>query len=193
MPSFYERINNEVVEYLANVQLQHKNKWEFVLVPALSVSGFIFSGLFTVATKFYLQNINIPFVEYETERVNHETYIKNIKYPEEFSATFLEDEKGSVLRLLKSWQADISAEQTILGFSTAYDHTFESDQEFAKKNCLVKLIGLNDQLTSLFYPTLSLRGVFPKKIEDYELSQDSDEHLLIKVNFSVDSMGIKFI
>ena len=62
----------------------------------------------SVILQLYAQSVSVSLPEIETgSLVNGVKYIKDIKMPEDFEITFLEDELGLTIRLIEFWREKI--------------------------------------------------------------------------------------
>lgn len=62
----------------------------------------------SVILQLYAQSVTVSLPEIETATlVNGVKYVKDIKIPEDFDITFLEDEFGSTLRIIEYWKEKI--------------------------------------------------------------------------------------
>jgi len=218
--SYYSELTNKVVQYLADLNLQPTNKFEFVILPRLSGGSARQISLNALATtlgnvifKYHIQEIDIPFIEYDMAVAEKGIkYIKDIKYPDSITLKFIDGERGEALRAINGWMALIGTPDFIEGGALGIpdnivtktttttetdrynsfgdDVNFAPDLQFMKMNCLIKLVGQRDSGSSLLYPSILLRRAMPKKISNIKLSQDSEEFLTFDTEFSVDQILI---
>ena len=60
--------------------------------------------------------------------------------------------------------------------------------EYYKANMFIKPLGVQDE--SIVFPTIRVKGAFPKSIESMTFSQDSQDFMTHKVRFSVDTIFV---
>ena len=188
--------------------------------------------------------------------VNGVKYIKDIKMPEDFEITFLEDELGLTIRLIEFWRekivgydnyvmySDTATSKTnvngqdrkiaksnqpnntnksendnyrnslssntkkksdlIQNFSGSTITFFNDDPrglnsigagnqkvkgiEAYKANMTLKPLSLQDDLGIPPFPSFQMKGAFPKSIDSITFSHDSEEIMMHKVKFSVDTI-----
>lgn len=227
----------------------------------------------SIILQLYAQSVTISLPEIETgSLVNGVKYIKDIKMPEDFEITFLEDELGLTLRFIDLWRlkivgydnyvmysdratsktfesknskgdlqtssrpttqkrtqrgqgylakinnesvneiqnfsgstldffndewtADIgtpSSANRNIGREVARKYTYTSGIEAYKANMTLKPLSMQDDLGIPPFPSFQLKGVFPKSIDSMTFSQDSQEFMIHKVKFSVDTIYTRFI
>jgi hypothetical protein len=114
-----------VLDYLRNVDLQSKCRFEFLITrnPAEDIEkgqdlvSNIIDGVAAVGglaadvlvTKFFLQSLEFPSeASYEFQRVNGRQYVKSIVYPDTVKMEFLESEAGIVRRYLTEWMRKVA-------------------------------------------------------------------------------------
>jgi hypothetical protein len=121
--SYYSELTNKVVQYLADLNLQPTNKFEFVILPRLSAGSARQISLNALATtlgnvifKYHIQEIDIPFIEYDMAVAEKGIkYIKDIKYPDSITLKFIDGERGEALRAINGWMALIGTPDFIEG------------------------------------------------------------------------------
>jgi len=202
MASYYSNLTNKVIQYLDDLNLQPMNKFEFVILPRISGGSARQISLNTLSPtlgnimfKFHIQEVDIPFMEYEMETAEEgRKYIKDVKHPETFTIKFIDGEKGEAMRGINGWMALIGTPDFVESgaFGSKLDDTinFAPDLQYMKLNCLLKLIGGRDSGSSLLYPSILFRRAMPKKISNIKVSQESDEFMTFDVEFSVDQVLI---
>lgn len=81
----------------------------------------------SIILQLYAQSITIPLPEIETASlVNGVKYIKDLKMPDEFEISFLEDELGLTLRIIDLWRLKIVGYDNYVMYSDrATSKTFE--------------------------------------------------------------------
>lgn len=122
----FQDFNQSALDYLRNVDLQHKCKFEFSIIrnPFASVGASGVSkgvqvfrtvtgaaGLASdvLISKFFLKSLTFPTgIGFEIERVNNTTYPKAITYPEGVTMTFIDSEAGLVRRYITEWMQAIA-------------------------------------------------------------------------------------
>jgi hypothetical protein len=84
----------------------------------------------SILLQLYAQSVSVSLPEIETNTlVNGVKYIKDIKMPEDFEVTFLEDELGSTLRLIEYWKEKIVGYDNYVQYSdTATSATNVNDK-----------------------------------------------------------------
>jgi len=60
--------------------------------------------------------------------------------------------------------------------------------EYYKANLVVKPLGVQDE--SIFFPTIRVQGAFPKSIDSMTFNHESQEFMIHKVKFSVDTIYV---
>lgn len=202
MASTYSNLTNTVIQYLDNLNLQPLNKFEIVILPRLALATARQVALNTLATtlgnvmfKFHVQEVDIPFLEYEMETAEEGIkYIKDVKHPETFTVKFIDGEKGEAMRCINGWMALIGTPDFIEtgGYGNVFNDKidFAPDLQYMKLNILLKLIGGRDSGNSLLYPSILFRRAKPKKISNIKVSQESDDFMTFDVEFSVDQVLI---
>jgi len=207
----------------------------------------------SILLQLYAQSVTISLPEIETgSLINGVKYIKDIKMPEDFEITFLEDELGLTLRFIDLWRLKIVSydnyvmysdratsgkfnkgddrpltkknknsylaklnnnstdlqnfsgstldffndEGTIptsSGENRANRYKYTTGIESYKANMTLKPLSMQDDLGIPPFPSFQLKGVFPKSIDSMTFSQDSQEFMIHKVKFSVDTIYTRFI
>lgn len=171
----WETVNKKVRDFLETSDFQQKNRFKFFVSDVLS----------STVTLLYLRSITFPVSnDFEYQAVNGHKHVKGVMYPETVAMTFIEDEKGTVLRYLNDWITTI-ADRSVL-FRTSL--IFNDNQEEAKKTGNVLLQTANGEISP--QPVIHLEGLSPKKIDDITVSHDEDGILLYTTNFSVDYVDI---
>ena len=151
----------------------------------------------------YLQTISFPpSIGINFERLHETTYASDVVYPGDVTMTFIEIERGDVMRMLRSWMSDIFVEPdpTNLanyvrsGFDlreakTDNGYVFKSNQRAAKRTGMLILRSVQNNKTPLF-PRVMLYGLKLAAIDNIELDQKNHEPLTISATFSVERVYI---
>jgi hypothetical protein len=116
--SYYSKLTDKTVQYLADLNLQPTNKFEFVILPRFpgtfglggSPRQIALNTLMTtignVIFKYHIQEIDIPFLEYDMGVAEKGIkFIKDVKYPDSISVKFIDGERGEALRAINGWMA----------------------------------------------------------------------------------------
>lgn len=190
---YAKSVNQGVVKVLSRVDLQDKCQFEVTLTSqglsgegiagkALAIAGDVVD---TIAVKFFLQSITIPGQGIEIGQVNGMKHATNAIYPETCTLTFLEDSYGLVRRWLIYWLQQVSVPYAWRGPQNRLirGRVFMDDQEGAKKNARVKMLGPNGLPLQ---PTIRLKGLLPKSIAEDTVSHDSKEIVTFALECSVD-------
>lgn len=201
-PKGLQALNPKIVAQLQKLNLQQKSRFDFLLFrtplsestnsssasllanSALDIAGL---GLDLVVAKVFVQKITVPTMKFQYERINGETYTKDLEYPELVQITFIDDERGLVMRYLQDWFNDVAVPAS--NFSTKKGYIFRDNQEKARRTGILMLQNTRGKLPPT-YPRITYYGLVPKDIGDITIGQDEKDHLTYEVNFSVREVRI---
>lgn len=208
----YGAINEAQVSLMTYLDPQWKNAFEILIYPQVldlsldTLKAVAFAALDTTIARLHIQDITVPFIEFEYEDVNGMKHVKDIKHPEEIEITFIENDIGLVRNYLQYWMNQIAVPNTngfgipsgaslSTGSFTAqnvdpaltFTYSFKDKQQSAKKNAKI----IMQMGTGLPSPAvIQIEGLRYKSIDSWDLSQGSEEPLLIKATFAVDVIRI---
>lgn len=192
---------------------QWQNIFEILIYPQdISFSSpmtVLTAALDTVVARLHIQKVSIPFPTIEYEDFNGIKHVSDIKYPDDMTITFLENDLGIVRNYLKYWQnsildvmdAGIGDEFKRLGATLnrtgspalnpamTSTYKFKENQQAAKKNAKI-ILQMSNGLPSPAGWVL-IEGMKLKSIEPWELSQDSQEPMMITATFAVDMVRMQ--
>lgn len=180
---------NQGTKWLLQV-LDPANKNLFEIIMFMSTFTNLKMGLHSIMdfpiARIYVQSIDVPFMSFEYENYNEVKEIKDLKYPDEISITFVENEVGFVINYLNFWIQQIVQPDYLNGRPNAY--YFKPDQNGVKKNgVIVPLMGLGLPLPGI----ITFKGLKPMGIENITFSHGDGDPLLITCKFSVDDVWFK--
>jgi len=198
-----------------NSAFQATNKFNLLIYKNFSISTATVSDLTGSAldvfstlnesrvANIYLQSINFPpSIGITFERIHETTYASDVVYPGDITVTFIETEKGDVMRMLRSWMADIFVEPDptnlanyirsgfdLRGAKTDNGYVFRSNQRKAKRTGILILRSVKNNKTPVF-PRVMMYGLKLASIDNIELDQKNNEPLIITATFSVERVYI---
>jgi hypothetical protein len=167
---------------------QNKNLFELILYPAnitfgLTAEDLKFLGqaaLDTVIARLYVQSINVSFRDFEYQDYNELKGIRDIKYPDTISMTFIENELGFVRNYIRYWEKSIGDKSLL-----SEQFLFNNNQSITKKNgILVPLMGIGLPNPAV----IRFIGLKFKSWGELTFSHGDGDPMLLTVNFSVDDV-----
>lgn len=171
--------------FYSNVNLQHKCLFEIILYPEhvtslLDPKVFLSAAMDYAVTRFYLYSIQeIPLISIEGIRLGGLQGVKDLIYPETFTATFLSDGTGLVKRYFRTWIDSIASYSFIDN-----DYYFNDDQYASKRVAIIIPIN-NDATPSTEW--IKINGMKIKNVTGITYDHQDPEHELITAEFICDN------
>jgi len=178
-------------EFYGNIGLQNKCLFEIIMTPEIDFTkSFVSIAKSTVAAardflvvRFYLYSIqDLPLTGFEYIRYGGLQAVKDLIYPESFTATFLEDNMGTTKGYLRKWLNDIASYD-----STTKDFIFNDDQSISKRSAIIMPIQ-QDALPSTEW--IKIEGMKIKAVTGIGYDHSSGDTELITVEFACDTIRL---
>ena len=178
-------------EFYGNIGLQNKCLFEIIMTPDIDFSKSLVSiAKSTIAAardfavvRFYLYSIqDLPLTGFEYIRYGGLQGIKDMIYPESFTATFIEDNSGTTKSYIRKWLNDIAEYD-----STTKDYIFNDNQSISKRNAIIMPIQ-QDALPSTEW--IKIDGMKIKAVTGIGYDHSSGDTELISVEFTCDTIRL---
>lgn len=195
----FDYIDRENIVKLTNMNLQLKNKLKFLLLPsseslgldAGSLGGAGLSLLGNVVTTLYLQSLDFPSgltIEYDEISKKPKALIK----PDTVSATFIEDEKGTVWRYFQTWRKTIAYVVPSWNvMSSNVEYVFADNQEASERIGI--LILQPSKKIGYKFPRIMFYGLKFKNIEQLQVGYTDGGNLTYTVVMTVKEIAAPLV
>jgi hypothetical protein len=181
-------------EFYTNLGFQNKCAFEIMLLPEVTYTSDISRAASTTRQllgapkdifigRYYLYSIQeLPLTGYEYVRYGGLQGVKDMIYPESFTATFLEDNIGSVKAFFRNWMDKIAVYDPI-----RKDYVFNDDQSLSKKQAIIMPVQ-SDALPSTEW--IKIDGMKIKAITGIGYDHASGENEIITAEFACDTIRL---
>jgi hypothetical protein len=171
-----------------HISMQEKCLFEILFMPEsfssiTSPLSLALDVLGVLVVRLYLYSINdIPLIGMDYQRVGGKQALKDAIYPDGFSATFIEDEMGTVKTYFSKW-LDLIATYD----SSSREYYFNDNQDASKRTAII-IPQQRDVLPSIQW--IKIDGIKIKTVSGFEFDHSSGEQQLLTIDFTCDNARI---
>ena len=151
------------------INLQRNYKW-ILTIPAIDFDQKL------------IESVSFPTSEFSADPFHiggGEIFLPSFKRIGTVSIEFLEDTRGSMLRMLEDWKSEIVSEDGVFGYPSGATG-------FKKEALLILLDGQNNEHTRI-----RLLNMFPLRLSTIRMSYDSSNKILVIQDFAIDDAVIE--